>query len=249
MAVTTVEADDVARAHWALAAADLSDFIWGHASQRAASGDGIVIKSSGWAFEEIDADKVIEVSWDGELLDGAGNVHIEVPIHTQIMLARPTVNAVVHCHSPAVTAFASLDQPLRPLSHEGVLFAGSLPRFTLTGDLIRTRELGAALATQLGSAPAALMVRHGMVAVGPDLPTAVMHAVLLDKACRIQLMAAAAGGPLIWSDDEEVSAKRSVVFQPFAKTYRYLVDVGQRLHERGIDNVRSGQLFPSEAQR
>ena len=40
MAVTPVEADDVARAHWALAAADLSDFIWGHASQRAASGDG-----------------------------------------------------------------------------------------------------------------------------------------------------------------------------------------------------------------
>jgi hypothetical protein len=66
-----------------------------------------------------------------------------------------------------------------------------------------------------------------------------MHSVLLDKACRIQLMAAAAGGPLIWSDDEEVSAKRSVVFQPFAKTYRYLVDVGRRLHERGTEPPRT----------
>jgi L-ribulose-5-phosphate 4-epimerase len=241
VALTDVEADDVARAHWALAAADLSDFIWGHASQRAASGDGIVIKSSGWAFEEVDAGKVIEVSWDGELLDGTGDVHIEVPIHTQLMLAQPSVNAVVHCHSPAVTAFAALDQPLRPLSHEGVLFAGNLPRFTRTGDLIRTRELGDALAMRLGSAPAALMVCHGMVAAGPDLPTAVMHAVLLDKACRIQLMAAAAGGPLVWSDDDEVRAKRSVVFQPFAKTYRYLVDVGQRLHKRALEPVGTAQ--------
>ncbi|MTD57277.1 class II aldolase/adducin family protein [Amycolatopsis pithecellobii] len=235
MVSTTGEVDDVVRAHWALAAGDLSDFIWGHASQRAASGDGVLTKSSGWAFEEIDAGKVIEVSWDGKLISGTGNVHIEVPIHTQIMRAQPAVNAVVHCHTPSVTAFASLDQPLRPLSHEGVLFADNLPRFTLTGDLIRTPELGDALAAELGSAPAALMVRHGLVAVGPDLATAVMHAVLLDRACRVQLTAAAAGGPLIWSDEEEVRAKRTTVFQPFEKTYRYLVDVGRRLHERATE--------------
>jgi len=40
----------------------------------------------------------------------------------------------------------------------------------------------------------------------------------------------AAGGPLEWSSDEEVVAKRPTVFQPFAKTHCYLIDIGQRLH-------------------
>jgi ribulose-5-phosphate 4-epimerase/fuculose-1-phosphate aldolase len=235
-AVTTPpqEISDTVHAHWALAAAGLSDFIWGHASVRAGHGDGIYIKSSGWAFEEVDESKVIEVSWDGRLTSGSGSVHIEVPIHTQVMRARPDVGCVVHCHAPAVTAFASLDQPIRAISHEGVFFADNLPRFERTGDLIRTRELGDALADVLGDAPAAIIPQHGLVAAGPDPAAAVMYAVLLEKACRIQLMAAAAGGPKRWSDDAEITAKKQTAFQPFGKTYRYLVDCGARMH--------SGQL-------
>ncbi len=224
------EVEETVRAHWALAAADLSDLIWGHASRRADSGDGIFIKASGWAFEEIDESRVLKVSWDGKLLEGEGGVHIEVPIHTQVMRARPDVGAVVHCHAPAVTAFASLDRPLRAISHEGVFFAGNLPRFEQTGDLIRNRDLGDSLAETMGDAAAVLIPQHGLVSAGPDLPTAVMYAVLLEKACRIQLMAEAAGGPVVWSGDEEVAAKREVCFQPFDKTYRYLVDRGARMN-------------------
>lgn len=224
------QVEQAVRAHWALAAAGLSDFIWGHASVRAADGRGVYIKSSGWAFEEIDADRVLKVSWNGELLAGEGGVHIEVPIHTQVMRARPDVGCVVHCHAPAITAFASLDQPLRPISHEGVYFAGRLPRFELTGDLIRSAELGDALAEVLGDAPAVIIPQHGLVAAGPDVPSAVMYAVLLDRACSIQLQAAAAGGPAVWSSDEEVEEKRKIAFQPFEKTFRYLADVGARMH-------------------
>jgi len=230
MDVAREEIEQTVRAHWALAAADLSDLIWGHASLRASNGDGIYIKSSGWAFEEIDETKILEVSWDGELIAGSGGVHIEVPIHTQVMMARPDVRAVVHCHAPAVTAFASLNQPLRPISHEGVFFAGDLPRFEETGDLIRTKALGDSVAATLGNAAALLIPQHGLVSAGPDAATAVMYAVLLEKACRIQLMAAAASGPVQWSSDEEVAAKRAVAFQPFDKTFRYLVDKGARMH-------------------
>jgi L-ribulose-5-phosphate 4-epimerase len=226
----TPEIEAAVHAHWALAAAGLSDFIWGHASVRAADGNGIYIKSSGWAFEEVDESKVIGVSWDGQLTSGSGSVHIEVPIHTQVMRGRPDVGAVVHCHAPAVTAFASIGQPMRAISHEGVFFANNLPRFERTGDLIRTRELGDALAEVLGDAPAMIIPQHGLVAAGADPAAAVMYAVLLEKACRIQLMAAAAGGPNHWSDDAEINAKKQTAFQPFAKTYRYLVDCGARLH-------------------
>ncbi len=44
--------------------------------------------------------QLVRVAWDGRRLAGDGTVHIEVPIHTQIMAARPDVEAVVHTDAP-----------------------------------------------------------------------------------------------------------------------------------------------------
>ncbi len=166
--MTQVESpEDVAvAAHRALAAAGLSDMIWGHASVRLPDGSGIMTKSSGWSFEEITPQRLVRVSWDGRRLAGEGTVHIEVPIHTRIMAARPEVEAVVHTHAPAVTAFASLGVPMRAISHDGVPFASQLLRFERTGNLIDSAELGDALAHDLGAASAIVIPQHGSVTVG-----------------------------------------------------------------------------------
>ena len=202
----------------ALAAGGQSDMVWGHASVRDPGGRGAWMKSAGWGLEEIDAAKIILVSPDGAVLDsgvasGDGPRHIEYPIHTEIMAARPDVGSVVHTHSPAANEFAALDVPLRPLDHAGSLFCyPDIPRFTLTGGLIKTRELGAELADALGAGRACLMPQHGIVAVGPDVPAAVMTAVLLDRACRTQLNAMAAGPLRRWGDEEDTVAKRADVW-------------------------------------
>ncbi|MFD1538959.1 class II aldolase/adducin family protein [Nonomuraea guangzhouensis] len=215
--------EQVAEASRALAAAGLSDMVWGHASLRDPEGRGVWMKASGWGFEEIDADRVVLVTPDGEVLDGEGKRHLEYPIHTEIMNARPGVGCVVHTHAPALAAFASLDQPLRPISHDAVPFH-DLPRFTVTGALIATPELGRALGETLGAANAVLMPRHGAVTAGPDPAAAVMYAVLLERACRTQLMAMAAGGPRIWSDEAETAFKNEQVWNPaqLEAGYRYL---------------------------
>src|SRR5690606_38195228 len=106
-------------------------------------------------------------------------------------------------------AFASLGQPLRPISHEGTYFVPpDVARFTETGDLILTPELGQSLARTLGNRNAALMIHHGIVTAAGDLPSAVMAAILLERACQKQLWAMAAGQIVTWSDDEEALAKR-----------------------------------------
>ena len=52
---------------------------------------------------------------------------------------------MVHTHSPAADQFAALDVLLRPLDHAGSLFCyPDIPRFTLTGGLIKDRPLGMA---------------------------------------------------------------------------------------------------------
>jgi len=201
--------DTVVNASAALASAGLSDMVWGHASVRDPDGRGVWMKASGWAFEEIDEDKVVLVDNKGTVLSGAGKRHLEFHIHTQIMAVRGDVGCVVHTHAPTVNAFASLERDLHPISHDGVPFAyPQLPRFTETGALIATPELGRSLATALGNADAILIPNHGAVTVGPDAPTAVMLSVLLESACRTELLAAAAGGPRNWSDEKETRFKR-----------------------------------------
>lgn len=208
-------AEEIVRAHRALAAAGQGDLVWGHAALRDPDGRGIWTKASGWGFEEITADRVVLVSAEGEVLAGTGNRHIEYPIHTEILGARPDLGCVVHTHPREATAFAALDVPLRALDHDGVLFSEpDVPRFTGTGGLIRTAELGAAVATALGDARAVLLPRHGVVAVGATVAEAVMHAVLLDRACRTQLTAMAAGELRDWSGPAECAAKREECWNP-----------------------------------
>lgn len=229
MATPVIE--EVVRASGALAAAGLSDMVWGHAAVRDPDGRGIWMKASGWGFEEVDADRVLLVSPDGEVLSGAGRRHIEYPIHAEIMRRRPDVGCTVHTHAPALSAFACLDRPLLPISHDGVLFCDPpVPRFTRTGALIATAELGAALADSLGDAVACLMPNHGAVTAGPDAATAVMHAVLLERACRTQLMAMAAGEPAVWSDRAEAALKREQVWNPgqVRAGWQYLVRTAER---------------------
>ncbi len=195
----------------ALWAAGQSDMIWGHCSVRDPDGRGVWMKSAGWGFEEVDVSEVVLVSPGGEVLHGAGRRHIEYPIHTQIMERRGGVGAVVHTHSDAANSFSALDVPLRPLSHAGSLFCHpGIPSFTLTGGLISSPELGRALADTLAEAPACLIPQHGLVTVGPDLPAAVMTAVLLDRACRTQLAAMAAGPLVRWGSEEDTAAKRGI---------------------------------------
>ncbi|MFF0492119.1 class II aldolase/adducin family protein [Nocardia sp. NPDC004068] len=205
----------VVRASHALASAGLGDMVWGHASVRDPDGRGVWMKASGWGFEEVEADTVVLVSPAGAVLDGTGRRHLEYPIHTEIMARRDDVGAVVHTHAPALAAFASLDRDLLPISHDAVPFTHpQLPRFTETGALVATPELGRSLAHTLGDAHAVLIPNHGAVTAGPDIGTAVMYAVLLERACRTQLLAAAAGGPSIWSDEPETRFKRDQVWNP-----------------------------------
>ncbi len=198
-----------------LGEADQGDLIWGHVSARDPDGRGVWMKASGLGFDEVGPDEVILVGWDGEVLEGDRRRHAEYPIHTEVVRARADVGAVVHTHSRAAVALGALGALLRPVSHEANLFVPpELARFTETGDLILTAELGSRVAAALGGRNACLLVNHGVVTVGPDVPTAVMTAYLLDRACAIQLLAMAAGELAHWSTEPESLAKREHCYRP-----------------------------------
>ncbi|MFF2847684.1 class II aldolase/adducin family protein [Streptomyces sp. NPDC058001] len=200
-------AAEVALATRALAAAGQSDLVWGHVSRRDPGGRGVWMKASGWGFEEVGPERVLLVSPEGKAMSGDGTPHLEFPILTEIMAARSDVGAVVHTHGRAATAC---------LSRRSV--ATALPR---RGALRRTRHsplpLRAAGQRPLARRLARRRTRHRrrvpdartwLGHAGGDLAEAVMYAVLLERACRTQLDALAAGGPARWSDPAAVAQKR-----------------------------------------
>lgn len=209
-----------------MAASGSGDFIWGHVSARDPQGRGVWLKQASWGLEEITPDKVHLVSREGNVLMGGGQRHSEYPIHTEIMAARPDVGGVVHVHSRYSVALAAAGLELRPVSHEANYFAqGGVPRFTRTADLILTSELGKAVAQALGESEALFLVNHGVAVVGPDLQTATVAAIVLDRACRQQLLTESYNGSPTWSDSTESLAKREHIYGGNARrqVWDYLV--------------------------
>ena len=146
-------------------------------------------------------------------MEGKSERHSEVFIHTEIYKTRSDVNCVVHSHPPYATAFGSLRQPLRPISHEGSIFHDGLPLFDKTTALIRTPEWGKEVAKTLGQCRGVLMKNHGSTVVGQSIQEATLYAVFLEKAARIQLLATASGEPS-WTSDEEAKLKYEQIYTP-----------------------------------
>jgi L-ribulose-5-phosphate 4-epimerase len=202
------------------------DFIWGHVSARDPGGRGVWMKASTFGFEEITAEHVILVGFDGEVLTGQHPRHVEWPIHTELMRARPDLGSVVHSHPPHSIAIAASGQPLQAVSHAGTMFVPpDVPRFSRTAELILTTALGAELTTALGPRHALFLVNHGIVTTGRDVRDAVIRAVLLEKAAHQQLLVENFGGARRWSSDEEALRKRATVWaeNQRAALWRYLI--------------------------
>jgi L-ribulose-5-phosphate 4-epimerase len=220
----------VATASRVLGAAGHGDLVWGHASARDSEGRGVWIKAAGWGLEEVTPERVHLVDEHGTVLEGEGPRHSEYPIHTEIMAARPDVGGVVHTHSEYAVALAASGQPLRPVSHAANFFVPpQVPSYTGTADLILTPALGKEVAATLGDGTAAFLVNHGIVAVGEDLRTATVAAVLLERACRQQLLTQSFGGWPVWSEPTESLSKRKNIYSEAAlhQAWDYLV--------RGLD--------------
>ena len=177
--------DQVACACRILAAEGYADLTLGHVSGRGQDGE-IWIKRKGVALDEVDSDDVVALEEPDAVL------HLETVLHTGVYRARADVGAVVHGHPPYATALGATAADLALLTHDGILFAEGVGRFD-DPDLIVDEEQGDRVAAALGAGRALLMQNHGVLAVGKDVPWAVLTAVTLERAARLQSIASTLG--------------------------------------------------------
>lgn len=166
----------------------------------------------------VTAADLIEHDQSGNGVDAQGRtLYVERFIHSEIYKALPNVQAVVHSHSPAVIPFGVTSTKLRPIFHLPSFLAlggSDVPVFEIrdaggaaTDMLIRSPELGAALARSLGTAPVALMRGHGDVVVGRSVREVTFRAIYTEVNARLQAEALRLGdGNVVFLNDEEARA-------------------------------------------
>lgn len=157
---------------------------------------------------------IMEFDLESNAVDARGRrPYLERFIHGEIYRARPDVLAIVHSHSPSVIPFGVTGTALRPIFHLGGFLGAGAPNFEIrdaggaqTDMLIRTPDLGAALAVTLGKAPYALMRGHGSVAVGGSLKQVVYRAIYAEVNARLQYEASRLGDITFLNDAEAANA-------------------------------------------
>ena len=209
---------DLARAHRILEMEGHGDMSMGHLSYRDPNGRGIWLKRGNLGFEEVTETDFILIDFEGNVLQGDGLRHLEWPLHTELMLARPDIDVVAHSHPFHATVFSASTATIGPYSNEGVWFEQEgVPHFTLTSDLVNTRELGQRLAEAMGPAEAVLLRNHGAAFVGSDVKAATLAGIFLEKAAKLQLALLSAGLPYEEPDPEEIHQKRLTIYPERAR--------------------------------
>ncbi|GEL20634.1 class II aldolase/adducin family protein [Pseudonocardia asaccharolytica] len=197
----------VAQACRVLAARGLADGILGHVSLRIDTHRLLVRcrgpQERGLAFTT-DAD-IRLVDLDGQAgatgeLDRGYAPPNELPLHTEVLRARPEVAAVVHAHPPDVVAADLAGLAIRPIVGAfdipgARLAAGGIPTYP-RGVLIRDRRLAADMVAAMGGRPVVLLRAHGLTSTGRGVEQAVLQAISIDRLARLSLRITGAGGTL-----------------------------------------------------
>ena len=194
---------------------------FGHVSVRHPDDPACFLLSQSKAPGSVQRDDILVYGLDGEVIDAtARRLYLERYIHSAIYAERPDVMAVVHSHSPAVIPFGVTNVPLRAVNHVCGFLGAGVPIFEIrevagpaTDLLIRSQQLGIAMAHALGSAPVVLMRGHGSTAVGPSLALAVYRAVYTEVNARLEADALRLG-PVNFLTPEEAEAAAATNASP-----------------------------------
>ena len=138
----------------------------------------------------------------GKQVEGPLKPASELDLHLTALRATGQM-AVVHTHSYAATAVASLEGvSVLPAVHYYICMFGGSDVRVADYAIYGSPELAANVEKALKGRTAALMSNHGSVVTGPDLAATYVLAQELEWVCELYLRTLAVGSPKILSNEQ-----------------------------------------------
>jgi L-fuculose-phosphate aldolase len=173
----------------------------------------------GYGFDEATPERMVLVDEDLRPLKG-GRPNPGVRFHVWIYRKRPDVRAIIHTHPPHASALAATGKPLAIAHMDSSMLYGTAHLPEWPGVPVADDE-GRIISSALGEAKTILLANHGLLAAGSSVEEAAYLAVFMERACRMQLLGAAAGGvkevkPELAKEARDFLLQRSIVRGTFA---------------------------------
>ena len=163
--------------------------------------DKILITASGTCLGELSFDDIVLIDENANVVEGNKKPSSEKNLHIAIYQIRPDINAIVHCHSPYISAFAVCRIPLsKPIISENVFYFGEIPvaDYALPG----SNKLVENTAKYFEKHNAVLLANHGIIIGGTDLKNAYYLTEIAETYAQIYLNSLLLGGPKELSQKE-----------------------------------------------
>jgi ribulose-5-phosphate 4-epimerase/fuculose-1-phosphate aldolase len=166
--------------------------------------DHFWVNPFGMHFGHIKASDLCLVNGSGEVVEGGYAINqAAFAIHSQVHAARPDVISAAHSHSVYGKTWSTLGRKLDPITQDVCAFYQDHEVFEDYTGVVLDVEEGKRIAHALGDAKAVILRNHGLLTVGHSVDEAAWWFITMERSCQAQLMAEAAGTPVLI--DEEMA--------------------------------------------
>lgn len=189
---------DLAAAYRLVAFYGWDDLIFTHISARIPGPEHhFLLNPYGMMFEEVTASSLVKIDLDGRkvsdspyFINPAG-----FTIHSAVHAAREDALCVMHLHTDYGIAVSAQENGLLPISQQAMFPLASLAYHNYEG-LALNEEEKPRLVADLGDKKYMILRNHGLLTVGESSAEAFLSMYLLERACRIQILAQSGDGDL-----------------------------------------------------
>ena len=155
------------------------------------SDDSMIVKASKSSFSNCGIEDFVVSDFSGNLLEGTRNPSKESILHGKIYSKFSRVGAIVHCHSPYATAFASGNKSLVfSTYHSEIKLKEEVKVFDTESYYVSEEDAERIMSEYEKESlfTAFLLKGHGQVAVGETVEEALWTAELIEETAKIHIL-------------------------------------------------------------
>ena len=190
---------DLAAAYRLVALYGWDDLIFTHISARVPGADHhFLLNPYGMMFDEVSASSLVKIDLDGnKVMDSPHQINpAGFTIHSAVHTARADALCVMHLHTDYGIAVSAQKKGLLPISQQAMFALSSLAYHDYEG-LALDEEEKPRLVADLGDKSYMILRNHGLLTIGRTAAEAFLGMFLLERACKIQILAQSGGGELV----------------------------------------------------